>query len=203
LKTRRQRGGFFLYFKKMKVVKVEECYLTNGKAAYSKISEGLILVNRNVFSQLNKYERTFVLLHEAGHIELETADECKADAYAYSEYVKLGFPVSQILTAMDKVLTNKPQNSERKSIMKQLVSQTKLQSVDGAPTGWGDWLSWGAAALGLGSKIAGGTAAEKEAADAEAKALEADANNKKTIAYILAGLALVAVVVLIFIYKKK
>ncbi len=184
----------------MKVQKIEEVFLANGKAAYSKISSGLILVNRNVFKHLNEHERTFVLLHEAGHIELETADEVKADAYAYNEYVALGLPVDHIITAMDKVLSNKQQNHERKAIMKERISKNKIQCVDG--NGWGDWLSWGAAALGLGSQLAGGTTAENEAAALEAKKIEQEESNKKTISYILAGLAIVAVAILIFKYNK-
>ena len=187
----------------MRVRKIEECYLANGKAAYSNFG-GTILVNKNVFSQLTANERTFILLHEAGHIELLTTDENKADGYAFFEYVKLGLPASEILTVMNKVLTSTPQNAERVEMMKKRIDlyNNKINGMDGA----GDWLTLIGQVFGVAGQAAGGTSTEEQISIQEAKQESAEIERRKNTSYILAGIALIAIVgisILIFNKAKK
>ncbi len=184
-----------------RVKRIEECYLANGKAAYSNFS-GTILVNRNVFKQLTPNERTFILLHEAGHVELMTTDENKADGYAFHEYVKLGLPVDEIVPVMNKVLTSKPQNLHRIEMMKKRIDlfKTKINSIDGA----GDWLTLVGQAFGIAGQAAGGTSTEEQISIQEAKNEAIEIERRKNTSYILAGIALILIVgVSILIFNKR
>ncbi len=182
-----------------KVKSVNEINLDSSKVAYSSFS-GEILINKNVIKDYDTNERTFILLHEAGHIELQTENEHEADAYAFFEYKKLGLPLHSILSAMEKALTDKPINRERKLIMqKRIESKSNLQSFDA-----GDWKDW----LKL---IAGGSGLAVEQIEkndpetiAQEKEIEKEKEKKKKrTALILAGAGVVLIVVLFLVMRKK
>ena len=62
----------------------------------------IIVVNVPVWQKMNSDQRLFVLLHEVGHAHLQTKNEIEADAWALSEYLKLGGKLTNSLL----VLTN-------------------------------------------------------------------------------------------------
>jgi hypothetical protein len=185
-----------------KVREIREVYLSGHDAAFSNF-DGVILVNKNIMKLLNSNERTFILLHEAGHIELLTKDENRADAYAFLEYVKLGLPVEHILTAMKRVLTNKPQSRERIDYMQKRIDQynaAKINAFDGTT---GDWLTVIGQLFGLGAQVAGGTSTAEEIEKQEAARVQEEATRKKTISYLLMGGAVIALIVVSIIIFKK
>jgi len=177
-----------------KVKEIKEVYLSNNKAAYSNF-KGTILVNRNVFAKLNSNERTFILLHEAGHIELHTKDEHEADNYAFLEYVKMNLPTDSILSAMKQVLTDTPENRSRLNIMQIRINKYNnlYQSFDGST---GDWLSIVSNLFGIGSQIAGGTSTAEQIAQQQAELEKKEQERKRIVGYLLiAGAVVIALIV--------
>jgi len=183
-----------------RVKSVNYINLNSDKVAYSSL-QGEILVNKNVFTKLNKNERTFVLLHEAGHIELQTQDEHQADAYAFKEYLKLGLPLENIISCMKKVLSNKELNRKRIMYMeKRINNPSQIAAFDGTT---GDWLSVIGKLFGIGSQIAGGTSAEQTAEEQAELQAQQELERKKQITFYLGIGGAVALIILIIIMAKK
>ncbi|ADY51448.1 hypothetical protein Pedsa_0876 [Pseudopedobacter saltans DSM 12145] len=58
--------------------------------------------------------RLFVMLHEQAHVELQTTDEVKADAYAFKKYADMGYSLKESVKALTKVLNeNNPEHNWR------------------------------------------------------------------------------------------
>jgi len=56
----------------------------------------------------------FILLHEAGHVDLQTTDELKADNYAFCRYADMGYPLSESVKALTRILPfDKPGHFKR------------------------------------------------------------------------------------------
>lgn len=72
--------------------------------AFCNRSTGELYINTPYFERLNRNQQFYVLLHELGHIALQTEDENKADAYASEIYLKKGYPLSESVKALSKVL---------------------------------------------------------------------------------------------------
>jgi hypothetical protein len=72
--------------------------------AFCNRSTGELYINTPYFERLNRNQQFYVLLHELGHIALQTEDENKADAYASEIYTKKGYPLSESVKALSKVL---------------------------------------------------------------------------------------------------
>lgn len=49
---------------------------------------GVISINRSAWDRYDNFERSFVLMHEIGHYELDTDDEFEADEYALRHVYK-------------------------------------------------------------------------------------------------------------------
>ncbi len=65
---------------------------------------GELFINRKIWPKLNKAKRMFILLHEAGHADLQTRSEMEADEYAFNNYVGMGYPLSESVYALTRVL---------------------------------------------------------------------------------------------------
>lgn len=183
-----------------KVKEIRYVNLANGAIAFGNIYHGLILVDKEAGKKLGENGLNYALLHEAGHIEQETENEFLADAYAFKEFIRLGLPITELLPAMAKSLHDSPQNRERFAYMTERINQynhAKMNGLNGMSTA--DVLSTIGNLFGVASQVAGGTSAENQLAIAEAQKEAEATQQRKNISYILAGLAIVAILVLIII----
>jgi hypothetical protein len=67
---------------------------------------GALYINTEVFNKLPVEHQTFVLLHEEGHVVLNSTDEYAVDSYAFDKYVQLGYSLKQAVMALTSVLNN-------------------------------------------------------------------------------------------------
>lgn len=78
---------------------------------------GEMLINKRIWATLTPDQRFFILLHEAGHMALKSQDEKKVDAWAFKEYEKRGYRLSQSIYALTKVLNfSNPEHFERANL---------------------------------------------------------------------------------------
>lgn len=66
---------------------------------------GELFINKRMFANMDADQKLFIMLHEAGHAELDTQNEFEADRYAFTEFVKLGKPLSQAVKALSRNLS--------------------------------------------------------------------------------------------------
>ncbi|MCX6250726.1 MAG: hypothetical protein NTX61_08240 [Bacteroidetes bacterium] len=65
---------------------------------------GELYLNGKTWNTLDPVHRLFVLLHEAGHVTLNTKNEIEADRFAFEAFAKLGYPLSESVKALSRVL---------------------------------------------------------------------------------------------------
>lgn len=65
---------------------------------------GELYLNGRTWNDLPPEHRLFILLHEAGHATLNTRNEQEADRFAFDAYAKLGYPLSESVKALTRVL---------------------------------------------------------------------------------------------------
>lgn len=68
-----------------------------------------------MWNKLSEEEQRFVLLHEEGHLVLQTRNELAADRYAFDKYVGEGHSLKKSISALTKVLRNSPEHLTRTS----------------------------------------------------------------------------------------
>lgn len=66
---------------------------------------GEVWLDKTLFGRLPYHLRLFVLFHELGHIVLNTVDEFEADSFAFKMYAYRGYPLSEAVYALSRVLT--------------------------------------------------------------------------------------------------
>lgn len=104
---------------------VEVPYL-NGTPARVNHRTGVMEISRQHFRKLDPIYRLFIMLHERGHIALNTKNEYAADEYAMNELLKRGYPLTKILESLTRVLQfNKQDHYGRSEAMLQ-----KLRAYD-------------------------------------------------------------------------
>lgn len=177
--------------------------------ASSRISTGEIFINPEKFWKLSPDERLFILLHEAGHIILDTKDELKVDAWAHEEYTKLDGSLKHSISAFEGMDISERQIQQMKralhydahqngnmDALSQLfnIQQKDIQSgpymaanLSEAHINAGDQeLSnfWGLIATGVASLIGGifGSKSKKDATRAAAEAAENELEAQKDLA---------------------
>jgi hypothetical protein len=75
---------------------------------------GELYINQSVWNKLSTESKLFILLHEAGHATLQTECEHEADAWAFERYAELGYPLTESIYALSRVLKfNKPEDYDR------------------------------------------------------------------------------------------
>lgn len=75
---------------------------------------GQIWINDSVWPGIDPAHRVFILLHEYGHIMLNSSDELEVDAFASDLYVKMGYSLTESVKALSRVLTGaNPQHIDR------------------------------------------------------------------------------------------
>ena len=72
--------------------------------AFTKASTGEVWLNHRLAKGLPKEHIVFILLHEEGHIVLDTRNELEADNYAFKKYADAGYSLTQSVYALSKIL---------------------------------------------------------------------------------------------------
>lgn len=68
---------------------------------------GEIWINDQVWRTISPEHRVFILLHEYGHIMLDSSDELAVDEYAMKLYISLGYSLTDSVKSLSRVLTGK------------------------------------------------------------------------------------------------
>lgn len=79
-------------------------YLRNGSPAAADIKAKEIFISKRDFPKYSEKQQYFILLHELGHIILDTKDEALADKFAIREYLKEHDDLSEPIAALEKSL---------------------------------------------------------------------------------------------------
>jgi hypothetical protein len=76
--------------------------------AFCNIDTGNIYVNIPEFYKYTPAERAYILFHEMGHIKLQNRrDEHAVDEWAFNEYIKAGYKLTDAVKALTQALSNK------------------------------------------------------------------------------------------------
>ncbi|MEM7036282.1 MAG: hypothetical protein AAF570_04820 [Bacteroidota bacterium] len=75
---------------------------------------GALLLNKRMWDKMPPEQRFFVVLHELGHLRNQSRDEFDADAWAFNEYARRGYPLSASIYALSRNLSfNRPDHLKR------------------------------------------------------------------------------------------
>ena len=152
---------------------------------------GVLYLNPNIWNRITGDEREFVLLHEKGHLELQTASEYQANNYAIGKFL----PV--------KALTNS-ELGKRIQIVTEItdperyISHLGLDPASNIAGALGEIFKV-LPVLGLGSKSR--QAEANNAAANQIKLADKLAANKQTL-LITGGIMVIVLIVLFFTFKK-
>lgn len=152
-----------------------------------------LYINSDIWKGLPAEEREFVLLHEAGHLVLQTADEFEANAYAVNQFAPVktltNGQLGQRILVMQSILTPRESGFAADLVAGALSSITNVLPV-----------------LGIGSKsrqaeLNASVTGQMQLIDAQSKADAKKATNNLIIG-VLAGVILIVMGSLYFILKK-
>lgn len=153
---------------------------------------GVLYLNPAIWDNLTPDEREFVLLHENGHLELQTASEYQANRYAVGKYLNV------------KNLSN-AELGKRIQVVSEITDPTRYISgnffaeIGNAVAAIGSVSNETFKIFGIGRK-----SREAEAAAAAKNAMKLEntkAANTQKIA-IVGGMLVVVVVIIFFVFKK-
>lgn len=75
---------------------------------------GEIWINDSVWYKIPPAHRMFILLHEYGHIALDSSDELEVDEFASKLYIQMGYSLNESVKSLSSVLSGKsPQHTKR------------------------------------------------------------------------------------------
>lgn len=173
--------------------------IDHGQAEIAKVNlkTRTLTLSPGIWKGLPADEKEFVLLHEKGHLEMQTADEFAANKYAVGQFMKVGTFTNKELGQRIMVM---------RSILDKADGKTASFTADiaaGAASGIMQTLS----VLGIGSKArireAEATAAANAAIyDAQAKATEAKSKSTVKI-LVVSGIIIILAVAIYFKFRKK
>lgn len=75
-----------------------------GPAAVNRIT-GKLKLSRKYWSTMEKEQKVFVLLHELGHLVLNSGDELEVDQWALKKYMEMGYSLKSAVRALTRVLS--------------------------------------------------------------------------------------------------
>lgn len=154
----------------------------SSSPAFCNRTTGELYINTPVFEKLNRNQQFYVLLHEDGHITLQTESEDKADDYASRIYLQKGYPLSESVKALSQLLKfnkeadytrlknqfNRAANYDLQVNHNQKILEMKIPNNVSAANGEGinDWLNnigqgLGSFGTGLNSVFTAGTSLNK------------------------------------------
>lgn len=79
-------------------------YIPGGSPAQVNRRTGVMYRNMQAFRRMPKSHQMFVMLHEMAHVVLQTTDEVAADAWAFKKYADMGYPLSESVKALTRIL---------------------------------------------------------------------------------------------------
>ena len=82
------------------------------------LKEATIMLHPSV-KELPIETRMFMLLHELGHVVLNTGDELKVDAWAFKQYNKLGYSLEKAVLALSSTLNGIDEEEHSQRIKRQ------------------------------------------------------------------------------------
>lgn len=92
---------------------IEVPYLMGTPARANHVT-GVIEISKAHFKNMPETYKQFVIEHEKGHLKLNTRNEFAADEYAMNKLLKKGYPLTEILQSLTRVLSHKdPQHYGR------------------------------------------------------------------------------------------
>lgn len=109
----------------------------------------VIVVNPELFNRLTPFQKKFILLHEEGHLALNTSEETSADAYAFDRLAGTEFrSLKQAVGALQEILDGtSPEHKERYDALydRALSWDAKYMQITNKATGktFLDWLGIG------------------------------------------------------------
>ena len=159
---------------------------------------GVLYLNSSIWNQLPKAEQDFVLFHEEGHLQLQTSDEFKANAYAINKFSPAGKFTSKEL-------------GKRITVMKDILDKADDGNTSGfvaeLVAGVASGIFSNLAVWGIGSKSRQKEAEATAAANVAILGAQAEADAKKaksqTKIIVLSGVLLMVIVVIFLTLRKK
>lgn len=94
-------------------------------------SAGNLFLNADMWPNLDANQRMFVMLHEEGHLALDTSNEKLVDAYAWKKYEQLGYPISGSVLALSRNLSGRSSEHQERV----LAQLKRALSYDGRING--------------------------------------------------------------------
>lgn len=111
--------------------------LTDSPAGCDR-TDKLIVVNPVLFNELTPFQKKFILLHEEGHIALDTDNEISADAYAFDRLAGTEFrSLKQAVGALQQILDgSNPEHKQRYySLYKRALKWDEARPITNKATG--------------------------------------------------------------------
>lgn len=151
---------------------------------------GELFINPTIWAQLTTDKRDFILLHEKGHLQLQTADEYQANHYAVEHYF-----AGQL---------SEDEFGRRIVILSELLSDTESIKPGSPGKSNFDPITTIVTFFTIDSKKANNTSVSQNALETETQTKANTAENKQIIQYgaIILGVLIVAILV-IYLIKKQ
>lgn len=170
---------------------------------------GVLYLKPQVWDHLPESQKNFVLLHEEGHLNLQTKDEFTANSYAVKNFAPVQTLTNKELGArivvMQSILTPGKENVKPENDPANFSGYgvDPISNIAGAVGSIFESLPM----LGIGAKSRDKSAAAQAQAQAQVIAAQAEADTKKKnnqlIIVIVAGALVIAGLVLFFVMKKR
>lgn len=111
-------------------------YLVDGlkdRRATVNRKTGELWINKDVWRSMTPPQRMFMLLHEMGHVRLQSTDEEAVDAWAFNQYVGLGYGLKDSVRAMTGQLDDRNPAHRRRATLqlhRALKHERKQRKMD-------------------------------------------------------------------------
>lgn len=79
-------------------------FVENDSPAKVNRRTGHLFINLSRWKHIAPQHRLFILLHEDAHCELDSSDEVAVDELAFKNFIKMGYPLTESLFALTRVL---------------------------------------------------------------------------------------------------
>lgn len=96
-----------------KVTYLEE-FEENDSPAKVNRRTGHLFINLSRWRDIAPQHRVFILLHESAHCELDTSDEVAVDELAFKNFIAMGYPLTESLFALTRVLKGSSSQSQER-----------------------------------------------------------------------------------------
>ncbi|MCO5232853.1 MAG: hypothetical protein LC105_05425 [Chitinophagales bacterium] len=89
---------------------------------------GEMYVSAKIWKQMTPDQRLFMMLHEEGHVILQTTNEFEADRYAFEQYIRTGRSLKHLVSALTHFLdSTNPEHIQRaQSLLAMAIKHDRL-----------------------------------------------------------------------------